>query len=338
MACFKESNLEEYLQQSEPSPLRRMVEALLVSCSHCRRTFDRAMATHRRVSAWLGRLTVASGSAEVASHAALTRILARTEAGNLFVFDSRVPWNFRAIATSFLFQGSAMAVLMLLGTSQAVRTKITQMTLLAPLPAVKQPKQLKSNAGAGGGQHSPLPPLKGPLPKPAPKVFTPPLVTIEHPNLVLNASLIAPPDAWSAPTGAIGNPLGAFDGGAGEGNHGGTGPGNGGNGTGTQGSGPGGDATGYSVGNGITAPSVLSKVDPEYSEEARKAKYSGAVMLSIVVTPDGRADNITVVRSLGMGLDEKAIEAVGSWRFRPGTSHGVPVRVRAQVEVNFRLL
>ncbi len=85
-------------------------------------------------------------------------------------------------------------------------------------------------------------------------------------------------------------------------------------------------------------PQFSTRWIPEYSEEARKAKYSGSVMLSIVVNTDGRADDIKVVRSLGMGLDEKAIEAVGRWRFRPGTKDGVPVRVRAQVEVNFRLL
>jgi TonB family protein len=93
----------------------------------------------------------------------------------------------------------------------------------------------------------------------------------------------------------------------------------------------------YSVGNGITPPTVLSKVDPEYSEEARNAKYSGSVMLSIVVNTDGRADDIKIVKSLGMGLDEKAIEAVQRWVFRPGMNNGVPVNVKAQIEVNFRL-
>src|ERR1022692_1528018 len=97
---------------------------------------------------------------------------------------------------------------------------MTQMTLLAPPPALKQPKPLRSNAGAGGGQHSPLPPLKGPLPKPALRVFTPPLVPIDHPALVIDASLIALPDAWAAPNSAIGNPLGVFDGGPGPGKHG----------------------------------------------------------------------------------------------------------------------
>jgi TonB family protein len=227
---------------------------------------------------------------------------------------------------------------MLVGTSQVVRTKMTPTTLIAPPSPVKHPKLLKSNAGAGGGQHSPLPPLKGPLPKPALRVFTPPPVPVDHPALLMDASLIATPDAWAAPNSAIGNPFGAFNGGVGTGNRGGIGPGDGGSSTGTRGREAGGDANEYSVGRGITAPSVLSRVDPEYSEEARKAKYSGAVMLAIVVNTDGRADSIKVIKSLGMGLDEKAIEAVERWRFRPGTKGGAPVRVRAQIEVNFRLL
>jgi periplasmic protein TonB len=337
MACFKDSGLQEYLEQSEPSPLRRTVEARLASCAGCRATFKRAMATHRRVNAWLGRLTVGSGATGMDSNAALTRVLIRADVSNMFRSDPGVRWNFKALATSFLFQGATVAILVLLGTSQAVRTKVTQMTLIAPPPPVKQPKPLRSNAGAGGGQHSPLPPLKGSLPKPALRVFTPPLVPIDHPALAMDASLIAPPDAWATPTGAIGNPLGVFNGGA-PGNRGGIG-GDGSIGVGgSAGPGAGNGVDGYIVGRGIAAPSVLRRVDPEYSEEARKAKYSGAVMLSIVVNTDGRADNIRVVKSLGMGLDEKAIEAVERWRFRPGTKDGTPVPVRAQIEVNFRLL
>jgi protein TonB len=338
MACLKESGLQEYLDASEPSPLRRTVEARLASCARCRATFERVTATHRRVNTWLGRLTVSADSGEVDSGATLARVLARAEADNMFLCDRGAAWNFKALATSFLFQGAVVAILMLAGASQVVHTKLTQMTLIAPPPQIKQLKPLKSKSGAGGGPHSPQPPLKSPRPKPALRVFTPPLVPIDHPVLVMDTSLIAPPDAWATPNSAIGNPLRVFDGGSGAGNHGGPGPGNGGNGTGTRGAGPGGDATAYSAGRGITAPSVLTRLDPEYSEEARKAKYSGAVMLSIVVTTDGQADNIKVVKSLGMGLDEKAIEAVARWRFRPGTKDGVPVRVRAQVEVNFRLL
>ncbi len=83
---------------------------------------------------------------------------------------------------------------------------------------------------------------------------------------------------------------------------------------------------------------ILTKVDPEYSEEARKAKFSGSVILYIEVNERGMVQNPRVIRALGMGLDEKALEAVMKWRFRPGTMNGKPVPVAAQVEVTFRLL
>jgi len=245
----------------------------------------------------------------------------------------------KALASSVLLQAAVVAVLFFLVTTPAIKKAITNTVLMAPPPPPK-PVTAKPNQGGGGGSRSPLPPLKAQLPKPAPKQFVPPLVTIEHPALVMDASLIAPPDAWAAPTGAIGNPLGQIGGGGGFGSGGGIGNGRG-NGIGNgNGSGAGGGNGGgvYSVGNGTTPPSVLSKVDPEYSEEARKAKYSGSVMLSIVVNTDGKAEQIAVVKSLGMRLDEKAIEAVQKWRFKPGTNKGVPVKVRAQIEVNFRLL
>jgi TonB family protein len=92
------------------------------------------------------------------------------------------------------------------------------------------------------------------------------------------------------------------------------------------------------VGNGVTAPSVLYKRDPDYTEEARSAKYQGTVLLGIDVGADGYAYNIRVIRSLGLGLDEKAIEAVSQWRFRPGMRDGQPVTVQATIEINFRLL
>jgi TonB family protein len=82
----------------------------------------------------------------------------------------------------------------------------------------------------------------------------------------------------------------------------------------------------------------LYKPDPEYSEEARKAKYSGTVVLSIIVDSTGKPRDIKVIRSLGLGLDEKAIEAVTKWKFRPGYRNGQPVAVQASIEVNFRLL
>jgi TonB family protein len=88
----------------------------------------------------------------------------------------------------------------------------------------------------------------------------------------------------------------------------------------------------------IRQPTVIFKVDPEYSEEARRAKYSGTVILSADITPDGRASKIQVVKGLGLGLDEKAIGAVSQWRFNPGTKDGQPITVSITLQVSFRLL
>ena len=82
---------------------------------------------------------------------------------------------------------------------------------------------------------------------------------------------------------------------------------------------------------------LLHKVEPEYTEEARNAKYQGTVLLSVEIDPTGIATNIKVQRSLGLGLDEKAIQAVKQWRFKPGEKDGKPVTVAATIEVNFCL-
>jgi TonB family protein len=94
----------------------------------------------------------------------------------------------------------------------------------------------------------------------------------------------------------------------------------------------------YRVEGGVTAPVLLYKTQPDYTEEARKARYQGTVLLYIEVDPSGKATNIRVQRSLGLGLDEKAIEAVRQWKFKPGTKDGIPVPVSATIEVNFRTL
>ena len=87
----------------------------------------------------------------------------------------------------------------------------------------------------------------------------------------------------------------------------------------------------------MSAPRAIYQPDPEYSEEARKAKYQGTVVLWMIVTADGRPRDIHVQRSVGMGLDEKAIEAVKTWKFEPARKDGVPVAVQINVEVSFRL-
>jgi TonB family protein len=94
----------------------------------------------------------------------------------------------------------------------------------------------------------------------------------------------------------------------------------------------------FRAGGGVMPPAVLAKIEPEYSQEARFAKYSGTVVLYMEVRPDGIAQNIRIVKGLGLGLDETAMAAIEKWRFRPGTKDGVPVTVAAHVEVNFKLM
>jgi TonB family protein len=94
----------------------------------------------------------------------------------------------------------------------------------------------------------------------------------------------------------------------------------------------------YKVGGSILAPKVLFKVDPQYTEEARAAKYQGTVLLSVVIGADGLAHDAQVIQALGLGLDQNAIDAVSQWKFQPGTKDGQPVPVMATIEVNFKLL
>ena len=93
----------------------------------------------------------------------------------------------------------------------------------------------------------------------------------------------------------------------------------------------------YRVGGGVIAPRVIYSPDPVFSEEARKAKFQGTVVLWLIVGVDGRTRDIRIQRSLGMGLDENAIDAIRRWRFEPGRKGGVPVAVQVNIEVNFQL-
>jgi TonB family protein len=94
----------------------------------------------------------------------------------------------------------------------------------------------------------------------------------------------------------------------------------------------------YRVGGVVSAPTLLFKVEPMYTDEARAAKYQGTVLVYVEVGPDGYAHNARVIQGLGLGLDEKALEAISQWQFKPGMKNGVPVTVQATIEVNFRLM
>jgi TonB family protein len=93
----------------------------------------------------------------------------------------------------------------------------------------------------------------------------------------------------------------------------------------------------YRVGGGVSAPRVIYHPDPEYSDEARREKFQGTCVLWVVVSAEGLPRDIRVSRTLGHGLDEKAIEAMKRWRFEPAQKDGKPVAVTVNVEVSFRL-
>jgi protein TonB len=248
---------------------------------------------------------------------------------------------------------AVIAILVILGTSPAVQKLAKDsVALVAPDLAAYKPDPPKKNTmggGGGGGDRSPTPPSQGRLPKIAPRQFTPPMAVVNNPKpkLVMEPTLVIQPDASLPQVNLpdIGNPLSGVrlpSNGPGSGGGIGSGPGGGiGSGSGPGfGAGSGGNTGGgaYKIGGGVSAPAVILKVEPEYSEEARKAKFQGTVLLSVVVDEKGNPRDLRVVRPLGLGLDEKAIEAVMKWRFRPGLKDGRAVPVSAYVEVNFRLL
>src|SRR5882724_10147877 len=213
---------------------------------------------------------------------------------------------------------------------EAVQPKQT-IELIAPdsIPTLKPSKTL-SGGGGGGGDRDKLQASKGRLPKQSMEQFTPPAVIVrnEHPklpNLGDPLSHIPAPPSNGVGSGA----------GIGSGSGGGVGVGSGpGFGEG-RGGGTGGGV--FRVGGGVAAPKLIYDPEPEYSEEARKAKYQGTCVLSVIVGPDGLAHDIKVTNTLGLGLGEKAIEAVKKWRFEPAVKDGKPVNVLISVQVNFRL-
>jgi protein TonB len=256
----------------------------------------------------------------------------------------------KSFYTSTAVLGSIFLVLMIGFTSKTVQKKVQEsFSIIDPniKPYVAPQKKAASGGGGGGGAREILPVSKGQAPKPSMKQFTPPMIVKEQPKLAMTPTIIAPPDTvlpqnnlpnWGDPLAKLANGSNGqgFGGGMGSGSGGGLGSGKGGGFGPGEGGGIGGGV--FKVGGGVSAPAVIFKIDPEYSEEARKAKYSGEVMLSIIVDAEGKAREIHVVKSLGMGLDEKAIEAVEKWKFKPGMKGGQPVAVRATIAVNFRLL
>ncbi len=225
--------------------------------------------------------------------------------------------------------------------------------LIAPSPesyALPTSRKVISGGG-GGGDHDRLPAPKGRLPKTAMQQITPPAIIVrnEKPKLAVQPTVVVPPQVHLAenhmPTLGVSSapPMPAAPPSNGTGSGGGIGSGSGGgvgvgHGPGV-GAGSGGGIGGgvYKVGGGISAPQAISSPDPDYTEEARRAKKQGTCVLWLIVDAAGHPRDIKVVRGLGLGLDAKALEAVRQWRFQPALKDGKPVDVQISVEVEFHL-
>ncbi|MGC1647223.1 MAG: energy transducer TonB [Candidatus Sulfotelmatobacter sp.] len=248
-----------------------------------------------------------------------------------------------------------LAIVLLLVSSRLVATRrhvIRQQVIgivIEVSPYILPPSASKAGGGGGGGDRDKLRASKGILPRFTREQLAPPVVVIrnENPKLPVEPTVVVPPEIHQPmpQTGSLGDPLSSVvglpsngtgsGGGIGSGSGGGVGSGRGpGVGPGW-GGGIGGGA--YRVGGGVTAPRVIYGPEPQFSDEARKAKYQGTVVLWLVVGSDGRTHDIRVRQSLGMGLDEKAIEAIRQWKFEPGRKDGIPVAVQVDIEVNFHL-
>jgi periplasmic protein TonB len=218
---------------------------------------------------------------------------------------------------------------------QTQKLQVTDVNVPPPMPVAK------TTMGGGGGQRGPTPVVKGHLPKFADTQITPPKAPpLEQPkirmpdptievqkNLVMannNMPNIGMPTSPVVGTSSMGNGSGS---GLGSGSGSGLGSGSGGNyGGGLR-----------RIGGGVSQPVVLYQVEPEFSEEARKAKFMGVVTVELVIDTQGRPQNVVLVRGVGMGLDEKAIEAVRQYKFKPAMENGKPVPVKMDVEVNFQI-
>jgi len=219
-------------------------------------------------------------------------------------------------------------------------------TLFAPSPPPKiMPVARVQGGGGGGGAHEIVEPTKGEPPKMAKVQLLPPqLAKLQNPKLAVEPTMqvsipesnapahLGAPDSPQIVLASQGSGSGSgfghgLGGGIGIGHGAGAGPGTGG--------GFGGGV--MSVGGGVSAPQVMHAVQPDFTPEARQANYEGTVSIQLIVDSQGNPQDIRVVRHLGMGLDQKAIEAVRQYRFRPAIYQGHPVSVQMVIDVEFHL-
>lgn len=217
--------------------------------------------------------------------------------------------------------------------------------LYAPPPPT-MPVARVSGGGGGGGAHELTPPVRGHAPTLVTKapVMAPQIIRLDHPKLSAEPSeVVKMPDNSALPNFGVSSSPNVTVASQGKGSGSGFGQGLGGGIGGGHGIGAGaGSGGGYggglmSVGGGVSAPQLVHSVQPEFTEAARSANFQGSVSIKLIVDAQGNPQNVTLLSHLGMGLDDKAVEAVRQYRFRPAMYQGHPVAVQIVVDVDFHL-
>ena len=244
--------------------------------------------------------------------------------------------NTRSQALSVTLHGSLLLLLLLLPSLKIdplPRPALPEAMLLTPRKLIWR----ESLAGGSAKQNTPATAGRVEVAVTRRLLLPPTTRPLDHtPPLVVEAAIDIAVPMPQMP--ALGDPLsmvkGLPSGGRGLGKGLGEGPGSG-IGDGPNDTGLGSHAERW---RGVTAPVVIHQVEPEYPDEARKAKFQGSVLVAVEVDEQGRVRGVRIVKPAGLGLDEKAMEAVKKWRFRPATRDGRPVSVPASIEVSFHLL
>ena len=224
-------------------------------------------------------------------------------------------------------------------------TLVTPVDFTLSIPPLTLPVARLAGGGGGGGSHEMVEAAKRAVPTIVRlQTMAPRFIRVDQPRLAIEPSMqVNMPESNNLPTLGIarsqqislasqgkgsGSGLGqGLGGGIGVGHGSGAGPGTGG--------GYGGGL--MNVGGGVAAPEVIHSVEPEFTEDARKANFQGSVSIKLIVDSQGNPQNVQLVHHLGMGLDEKAIEAVRQYKFKPAMYQGHPVSVQIVIEMNFHL-
>lgn len=276
------------------------------------------------------------------THSHLAPDASRLDRPPLFSTHDRVQVRRSPFSSFFAFAAHVVALVLIFAVAhRALSTHATLVTRVDTMELAPPPPPIASHADAahgGGGQAGPTPVTQGRLPQVAPEQLLPPKVAVEEPKLAVDPSIVIQSDLKMADNkmpdlGVPNSSLHGFSMGNGNGSGIGSGDGSGmGPGSGSNfGGGP------MHIGGSIHPPSVLYQVEPEFSEEARKAKFSGNVQVYLWVDEHGNPSHIRVARGVGMGLDEKALEAVRQYKFKPAMLNGKPVKVDLYIDVDFHI-